>query len=205
MSIYLQRKQLARKITLSFLVILLSGLLVAFLAGFLVFVDNLPKEKNTPVLNNVSFDGIIAYTGGQYRLGTTALIIKDGFKGPVLVTGAYPDVDIKNIFNKLGLEPEQMNQINVDYSAISTAGNVQQTINWAKSNNLRTVLIITSYYHLPRTELLLSKQEDSVEFIYYPVFSNNASFKLLFAEYVKFLLLQFNLIIKLSLQSQLPY
>lgn len=205
MSLYLQQKLLAKKLLAASIFIILGAASIAFLAGFLVFVNKLPTENNTPVLSKTDFDGVITYTGGQYRLGTTSLIIKDGFKGPVLITGVYPDLDIKTIFRKLGLTEQQLRQINVDYNAISTAGNVEQTINWAKSNNLNKVVIITSYYHVPRTQLLLNKLAKDIDFISYPVFSNNASFKLLFKEYIKFLLLRFNLIIQLSTKSQLPY
>ncbi|HAG52562.1 MAG TPA: hypothetical protein DCL21_02130 [Alphaproteobacteria bacterium] len=206
MSLYLQRKKLARKIMLSCFAGLAAFATMCFLVGFLFFVKNLPTEKQVPVLENTKFDGVIAYTGGQYRLGTTALIIKDGFKGPVFISGVFPGSNLKGTFKKLGLTDQQLQQINLDYTAVSTAGNVNQTINWVNSNNLSKVLIITSYYHVPRTQLLLNKgTNDKVKFIPYPVFSNNANIKLLFAEYIKFLLFRFNSIIKISLQGQLPY
>lgn len=205
MSIYLQRKRLARKILVSTLASIFILAVIYFLAGFIFFVKNLPTEANIPKLNNTKFDGVIAYTGGQYRLGTTALIIKNGFKGPVLISGVFPGSSLNNTFKKLTLSEQQIQQINLDYNAVSTVGNVQQTLNWVKSNNLSQVLIITSYYHVPRTQLLLNQENNKVKFIPYPVFSNNASVTLLFAEYVKFLLFRFKTVIDISSQSQLPY
>ncbi len=205
MSLYLQRKKLARKILFSFFAITTVILTTYFLAGFISFVKNLPTEQDIPLLSQTKFDGIITYTGGQYRLGTASLIIKNGFKGPVLISGVYPGSNLKDTFKKLGLSDQQVQQINLDYIAVSTAGNVQQTSNWAQSNNLSDVLIITSYYHVPRTELLLAKNNNGVNFITYPVFSNNATIPLLFAEYIKFLLFRFNSIIDISSQGQLPY
>jgi len=206
LSLYLQRKKLTRKIMISCAGTITALSALFFLVGFLLFVRNLPTESQVPVLESTKFDGVIAYTGGQYRLGTTALIIKNGFKGPVFISGVFPGSNLKRTFKKLGLSDQQLQQINLDYSAVSTAGNVNQTINWVNSNNLSQVLIITSYYHVPRTQLLLNKgTNDKVKFIAYPVFSNNANAKLLFAEYIKFLLFRFNSIIKISLQGQLPY
>lgn len=205
MSLYLQRKKLVKKLTLSAAAITFACFITYFLVGFVFFVKNLPTKYDIPVLETTKFDGIIAYTGGQYRLGTTSLIIKNGFKGPVLISGVFPGSNLKSTFKKLGLNEQQIQQINLDYMAVSTAGNAQQTLDWAISNNLSQVLIITSYYHVPRTQLLLNKLTDKINFISYPVFSNNASINLLFAEYIKFLLFRFKTIIDISSQSQLPY
>lgn len=206
MSIYLQRKKLARKITICSVVFIAIIGLLCFLADFKSFVKNLPTENDIPKISQIKFDGLIAYTGGQYRLGTTALIIKNGFKGPVLISGVFPGSNLEKTFYNLGLSKKQVEQINLDYNAVSTVGNVQQTANWVNSNNLQQVLIITSYYHIPRTKLLLKNQlGENVKFIAYPVFSNNASPTLVFAEYIKFLLSSFTSVIKFSLNSQLPY
>lgn len=206
MSLYLQRKKLARKITISLSLIVLGLAALSMLIGFLIFVKNLPIESQVPILKETKFDGVIAYTGGKYRIGTTALIIQNGFKGPVLISGVFPGTNLNTTFNALGLSKQQTQQINLDYSAISTVGNVQQTLNWVKSNNLSKVLIITSYYHVPRTQLLLDKLTDrKVKFIAYPVFSNNASISLLFSEYVKYLLFKFNYVINIAAQGQLEY
>lgn len=206
MSLYLQRKKFTRKLILSLTVLMLGLGLFSFLMGFLMFVKNLPIESQVPVLKETSFDGVIAYTGGKYRIGTAALIIKNGFKGPVLISGVYPGLNMNKIYSSLELTEQQTQQINIDYSAVSTVGNVEQTLNWVRSNNLSKVLIITSYYHVPRTQLLLNAMADSkTQFISYPVFSNNATISLLFSEYVKFLLFKFNYIINISKQSQLQY
>lgn len=206
MSNYLKRKKLIRKILNELIIIITISSVICFLAGFVLFVKNLPTEDDIPSLSTNDFDGVIAYTGGQYRLGTTSLIIKNGFKGPVLISGVFPGSSSDTIFKNLGLSTQQQKQINLDYSAVSTVGNVQQTINWVNSNNLSKVLIITSYYHVPRTLLLLNKKTNNkVKFTPYPVFSNNASVKLLIAEYIKFILFRFNSIVELSLKKQLPY
>ena len=124
----------------------------------------------------------------------------------MLISGVYPGLNMDKIYSSLELTEQQTQQINIDYSAVSTVGNVEQTLNWVKSNNLSKVLIITSYYHVPRTQQLLNAMADSkTQFISYPVFSNNATISLLFSEYVKFLLFKFNYIINISKQSQLQY
>jgi uncharacterized SAM-binding protein YcdF (DUF218 family) len=185
---------------------LLSLGFISFFIGFLFFVKGLPIESQVPILKETQFDGVIAYTGGKYRIGTAALIIKNGFKGPVLISGVYPGLDMSKVYQALELTKQQTQQINIDYSAVSTVGNVEQTLNWVKSNNLSKVLIITSYYHVPRTQLLLNNMADAkTQFVSYPVFSNNATISLLFSEYIKILLFKFNYIINISKQSQLQY
>lgn len=204
-SLYLKNKN-STTYYIKILSVIFTVLLLGFISvDFFLFTKNLPTKEETPILSKLQFDGIIAFTGGQFRLGTTSLIIQNGFKGPVFISGIYPGIDIKQTFKELGLNNHQLNQINFDYSAVSTASNVKQALNWIKSNRLNKILVITSYYHIPRTKLLFNKIQNNVTFIYYPVFSNNANFNLLFSEYIKYLLFNFNTIIKLSLRSQLPY
>jgi len=205
-SLFLQKKHISLKTVLTGLLsfILLGIILIAF--GFCSFVKNLPTKEQTPILKEIKFDGIVVFTGGQYRLGTTALIIKNGFKGPVFISGVSPKTDIKQTFLELDLTNEELKQINFDVAAVSTASNVQQALNWIKANRLSNVLIITSFYHIPRTKLLLKKQNSkNSSLIFYPVFSNNVKVGLLFREYIKYLLFNFNTIINFSLSSQLPY
>lgn len=203
-SIFLRNKKSNKRRYIFLISTAISFLVIFLLVNFILFVKDLPKQNSVPNLNQTSFDGIVVFTGGQFRLGTTSLIIKNGFKGPVLISGIFPGSAINQTLTDLGLDKENLKQINIDYSAVSTAGNVQQTFNWIKSNNLKKVLVVTSYYHIPRTKLLLDKK-DIAEFMYYPVFSNNANFSLLFSEYIKYLLFSFNTVINISLGNQLPY
>ncbi|MCP4356323.1 MAG: YdcF family protein [Proteobacteria bacterium] len=205
-SLFLHKKHLSLKAVLagllSFIILVVS--LLAF--GFYSFVKELPTKEQTPILEETKFDGVVVFTGGKYRLGTTALIIKSGFKGPVFISGVSPRTDIKQTFLELNLTNNDVKQINFDFSAVSTASNVQQALNWVEANNLSHVLIITSFYHIPRTKLLLKKQgTKNSNFVFYPVFSNNVKVGLLFSEYIKYLLFNFNTVITFSLGSQLPY
>lgn len=205
-SLYRHKKHLHHKHVLISLGAICVLSIIALLIGFFAFVKTLPTQKDVPLIEQTQIDGMIVFTGGQFRLGTTALIIKNGFKGPVLVSGVYPNIDIKKTFINLDVLKNDLKQINVDYASVSTASNVQQSLDWIKSNHLNKILIVTSFYHIPRAITLLDKQSSAeIKFIPYPVFSNNVDLTLLFGEYIKYLLFNFNTVINLSLSSQLPY
>jgi uncharacterized SAM-binding protein YcdF (DUF218 family) len=206
LSIYLQRKKMAFNLGLKLLICIAVLSFAVFLSGFFIFVKQLPVKQDIPLLSQTKFDGAVIFTGGKYRLKTMALIIKNGFKGPVLISGVFPGTSVEQTVKMLGLNSQQQNQIQLDFLSISTAGNAKQTFQWIKSNSLNSVLLVTSYYHIPRAKLLLNRyNRQNINVVAYPVFSNSTNLKVIFSEYIKYLLFKFSFIASISLKKQFPY
>jgi uncharacterized SAM-binding protein YcdF (DUF218 family) len=74
-----------------------------------------------------------------------------------------------------------------------------ETRHWVKNRGFRSLIVVTSSYHMPRTMVELAWQMPDVELIPFPVISEKmrnepwwtaASMRLLFFEYVKYLVAQ---------------
>ena len=59
--------------------------------------------------------------------------------------------------------------IDLDYSAVNTIGNAVETRRWALGHGFRSLVVVTSSYHMPRAMLELSHQLPGVTLIAYPV------------------------------------
>ena len=73
------RKKLFKSNTKKLLLTLLAFCFISFFVGFISFVVKLPTEDEIPTLKQHQLDGGIVFTGGQFRLGTISLIIKNNF------------------------------------------------------------------------------------------------------------------------------
>lgn len=139
-------------------------------------------------------DGIVVFTGGKQRLGTGAQLVADGFAGPVFVTGVYPGLSVAELFEPLGLQDEQISQIDLDYDALATADNVQETAAWARKHGIERILLVTSAYHVPRSRLLFEKMAPRLQVIVYPVPSQEGHVRIFLLEYAKYLAVKLGLI-----------
>lgn len=125
----------------------LSGLVA--LAGFFVFVDSLDRaEEPSPG----RADGIVALTGGAERIADAMDLLARGRGGRLLITG----VNEKTTREELARQRPDLRTfflccVDLDYRALNTIGNAEQTRLWARQNNFNSLLVVTATYHMPRS------------------------------------------------------
>lgn len=177
--------------------IALLGLgLVAFLAGFLVFVAGIERTERRPAARA---DGIVALTGGAQRIGDAIDLLAAGYGRRLLISGVNERTSRDEIAR---LNPSQRHWIDccvdLDYRARNTIGNAIETRRWMRRNHFDTVAVVTSNYHMPRTLVEIGHAlVDGEAVLPHPVitdgfdvgrwWSDPATARLLAAEYVKFL------------------
>jgi uncharacterized SAM-binding protein YcdF (DUF218 family) len=128
----------------------LSGLagLVAF-GGFLVFVYSLDRTERRP---DTRTDGIVALTGGSQRIGDAIDLLAQGYATRLLISGVNERTSRDEIER---LNPGQRRLfdccVDLDYRARNTIGNAIETRRWAERNRFRSLIVVTSAYHMPRT------------------------------------------------------
>jgi uncharacterized SAM-binding protein YcdF (DUF218 family) len=174
-----------------------TGALLGALAlggGFLLFVDMLDRVEGS---ESRPVDGIVALTGGAERISDAIDLLARGRGGRLLITG----VNEKTTREELARQRPDSRAafaccVDLDYRALNTVGNAEQTRAWARSNGFRSLLVVTSTYHMPRTLAEIGHVLPDVHLVPHPVVPDRLDIdgwwkepqtaKLLAYEYVKF-------------------
>jgi uncharacterized SAM-binding protein YcdF (DUF218 family) len=127
---------------------LLAGI-GAFGFGLAAFVRDLDHDEREPAS---PADGIVALTGGAQRIEDAVDLLARGYGRRLLITGVNMRTDRDAIAR---LTPNQRSLVeccvDLDYRAQNTIGNAVETERWASRNGFRSLIVVTSNYHMPRT------------------------------------------------------
>lgn len=166
-----------------------------FGAGFVWFLSQIKSEEERPT---VRADGIVVLTGGSSRVADAIQLLADGYGRRLLISGVHWTNGSADISRALPDTSALVNCcIDLDRSAVNTRSNAAETRRWARDRGLRSLIIVTSNYHMPRALVELSHAMPAVTLVAYPVigdkwrdepwWSSGAAARLLFSEYMKYL------------------
>lgn len=140
-------------------------------------------------------DGIVVLTGGGYRVQTALDLLKEKYADHLLISGVHESVKKEDLIGLLS--DELARNITLGYLAKNTRGNAQETATWVKGKNIRSILLVTSFYHMPRSIFEVLKVSPNLKIIPLPVFPKSFGDSvdwirtryawLLFVEYHKFI------------------
>jgi uncharacterized SAM-binding protein YcdF (DUF218 family) len=162
--------------------------------GFVWFVRHVPLEE---VSLNRDADGIVALTGGASRITDAIELLASGRGKRLLISGAYRATNSKEI-SRLNPEFERWVRCCVDFDrSLNTLGNAVETRRWAESRDFRSLIVVTSNYHMPRALAEIAHQLPDVMLVPFPVVTDRqraeqwwvdwATTRRMVIEYVKFL------------------
>ncbi len=152
--------------------LLLLALVLAgtWLAGLLWFVAALPAavaDRDTPT------DAIVVFTGGSERLGTGLELLGRGRAHKLFVSGVYRGVEVAELLRHAQRTPRAAECcIVLGYTAGNTRGNALETAAWMRGEGYRSLRLVTSSYHMPRSLLELRRALPEAEIIPHPVFTD---------------------------------
>lgn len=112
-------------------------------------------------------DGIVTLTGGADRIEAALRLLADGRAPLLLVSGVGRGVDAAELARRVPLTPDQVAQVTLGRVATTTAENAVETARWARENGVRSLIVVTAGYHMPRALLEIGRALPGVSL--YPV------------------------------------
>lgn len=154
----------------AWLLALTAGALAAWAAGLFWFADRIPRRLEDPDRRT---DAIVVLTGGSLRVETGFQLLAERKAEKLFVSGVEKGVPIDDLLALYGLTAEDMKCcITLGYRAADTPGNALESAAWVRANRLRSVRLVTSSYHMPRSLLEFRGAMPDLEIAPHPVFSD---------------------------------
>jgi uncharacterized SAM-binding protein YcdF (DUF218 family) len=168
---------------------------VIIVGGFVWFLAQLQSDEAPP--KNPA-DGIVVLTGGSSRVSDAVDLLAGGYGKRLLISGVHWSTGTGELSRSLRDSKSWLACcVDLDYSAVDTRGNAAETRRWAQERGFRSLIVVTSNYHMPRAIVEFSHSMPDVLLIPFPVigekwrdepwWSSGAAARLLVTEYAKFL------------------
>jgi uncharacterized SAM-binding protein YcdF (DUF218 family) len=178
------------------LVYVLLSLVVAGLAGgFIAFAIGATTAQEPEAQKA---DAIVVVTGGEDRISAALGLLRQRSGRRLLISGVNPRTSSAAIRDQTG-ESRQLFECCVDIGrdASDTIGNAEEARDWAGMHGYRSLIVVTSAYHMPRTLAEFARTMPHIDLIAHPVTPRHArdrpwwrhpgSLRLLASEYVKYI------------------
>ena len=179
---------------------------LVWLVGFLRFTDSIAREVPP---KEIKADAIAVLTGGAQRLGAGFSLLREGRGAKLFVSGVNTDVR-PNDLHALAVEYNTKAWadfphccVELGFQAQDTRGNASEIADWVDAENIESLIVVTSNYHMPRAQVELHAALPGIRIHPHPVIARTVmlgswwkwpgSLMLLIGEYHKLLLAGFRL------------
>ncbi|HET6307574.1 MAG TPA: YdcF family protein [Rhodopila sp.] len=128
--------------------VVILALLGCWLGGFAWFLHATRRLAEPPPPHT---DGIVALTGGAGRVELALRLLANGRADKLLLSGIGGGSDLTTLGRLAGVETGLLaDRITLGRYAASTRGNGVETAAWAEQNRIRTLIVVTASFHMPR-------------------------------------------------------
>lgn len=146
-------------------------LLIAVLWGVGLLAFAARVANSTPAPDPRASDGIVALTGaGSIRIEAAVKLLETGKGKRLLISGVNKEVnraDLQRLTHDYGQKFSCC--VDLGFRAADTQGNANETSAWTRSHHIRTLIVVTADYHMPRAMLELRAGVPGVILRPYPV------------------------------------
>lgn len=173
--------------------------LTVWILGSLYFIYSI--DTKTKELENKA-DAVVVLTGGSKRLNAGFEILNKQLAKKMFISGVANDVkmhELLDIYTQKQTTDKEYN-IELGKEAFNTINNAQETKTWIAKNKIKSIILVTANYHMPRSLFEFKRAIPEVIIIPYPVISDHVkvndwwcsrgTFLLLLKEYNKYLILR---------------
>jgi len=130
-------------------IVLLAG---AWAAGFLVFLVVIWAASPPNPMPRA--DGIVALTGGDGRVAAGLALLAEHAAPALLISGAGRGTYLGDFTaDDAAAATRYAGAITLGHIALSTRGNAAETAAWANARHMKSLIIVTADYHMPRAIL----------------------------------------------------
>ncbi|MFN7709450.1 MAG: YdcF family protein [Holosporales bacterium] len=146
-------------------VLILLGL--PWASGLVLFAALLPHGPQGALQPT---DAIVVLTGGPDRVRTGLSLYTKGLAQQLFITGVHKETTLEELLQSAGYSNLRNKKgIVLDYDALNTIENAQQTAGWTRDQSLRSIRVVTASYHMPRSLLEISQRLKNVKIIPHPI------------------------------------
>ena len=170
---------------------------LALVAGFFIFAYSVSV---IPSGFSGLADGIVALTGDEDRISEAVRLLAEGKARRLLISGVNKSTGASQIISLDTATGKQARLfrccVDLDKRALNTEDNAFETTAWVRQKGFRSLIVVTSTYHMPRSLIELRQSMPDVELFPYPVksprleeqwWSDPRTLWVLGKEYVKFI------------------
>jgi uncharacterized SAM-binding protein YcdF (DUF218 family) len=176
---------------------IVAALAIVFVGAGVGFVGFLSQLRAIEVSPSSKADGIVVLTGGSSRVSDAMELLAGGYGKRLLISGVHPTNAASDISRSL---PDNQSLlgccVDLDRSAVNTRSNAAETRRWARERGFKSLIVVTSNYHMPRAIVELSHAMPDVELIPFsvigdkwrdePWWTSGTTLRLLLSEYAKY-------------------
>lgn len=170
------------------------GAAACWIGGFFWF-QQVTRHPDVPLPPHT--DGIVALTGGGGRVELALRLLMSNRSDRLLLSGIGGGTDLATLGRLAGIDVAPLaDRITLGRYAASTRGNGVETAAWAEQNRIRSLIVVTAAYHMPRALAELRQALPNVRLFPLPVVPDSEpgstakgpGFRLEAEEYTKYLL-----------------
>jgi uncharacterized SAM-binding protein YcdF (DUF218 family) len=178
------------------------ALVFLWLAGYGLFVAGVLSEA--PQQPDRKTDAIVVLTGGNFRVDTGLDLFAQKLAPRLFITGVHDTVTLNDLIRKWrGLENGSRSLpaccMALGHKALTTTENAAETQGWLKANDVRSIRLVTSPYHMPRALLEFKSLMPELEIVPHAVMRDRLGVReeffwhITFTEYHKWLVRELQL------------
>ncbi len=140
---------------------------VVWLAGLVWFATQLPASITNGTQKT---DAIVVLTGGRGRVHQGLELLSQKRAKKLFISGVYRGIDVKELLRVSRQSPEELACcVSLGYQADDTRGNAVETAAWMRDQNLGSLRLVTSAYHMPRSLLEFRRAMPDITIVPHPV------------------------------------
>jgi uncharacterized SAM-binding protein YcdF (DUF218 family) len=174
-----------------------AALATVFAGAAIGFVGFLAQLRGTEIKPASNADGIVVLTGGSSRVSDAIELLAAGYGKRLLISGVHPTSAASDISRSLPDNQALLSCcVDLDHSAINTRSNAAETRRWAHERGFKSLIVVTSNYHMPRAIVELSHAMPDIRLVPFavvgdkwrdePWWTSGATLRLVLSEYAKY-------------------